>query len=323
MDPQAGASLDKFLAHLTHQRRYSSHTISAYRRDLLRLIQHCDQHGLLNWADIQAKQARQYVGALNRAGLSATSIRRHLSSARSLFRYLCRESAVGQNPFVGISTPKPGKRLPKTLSVDQADQLLKLNPSNALEHRDQAMFELMYSSGLRLSELARLDLVDLDIGEQMVRAIGKGAKERIVPVGQQAITAINNWLPHRRDLAQQQEQALFVGHKGSRLGPRAIQVRLNRLSQQQGLDSTVNPHMLRHSFATHLLESSGDLRAVQELLGHADISTTQIYTHLDFQHLAKVYDAAHPRAKKTGAKRNGAKRKSQHRNGAVADKKQK
>lgn len=309
MTPQAGNSISAFLDNLSHQRRFSANTVDAYRRDLQRLVAYCDGQAIDNWSDIQAAQARQYVGQLNRAGLSPATIRRQLSAARSLFRYLVRESSLATNPFVGIAAPRQAKRLPKALSVDQTSQLLQSGGEGALESRDLAMFELMYSSGLRLAELAALDLVDLDFGEGLVRVAGKGAKVRVVPVGRMALRAIQHWLGQRGQLAAGDEKALFIGFRGQRLSGRAIQLRLNRLAQRQGLENGLHPHMLRHSFATHMLESSGDLRAVQELLGHADISTTQIYTHLDFQHLAKVYDSAHPRAK----------RKSRHKEGAAAN----
>jgi len=306
MDSQAGKQLQAFLDHLNHQRRLSGHTLDAYRRDLQRLGAFCDQVEVPAWKDFQPAQARQYVGHLNRAGLSPVSIRRHLSAARSFYRFLVRESLLDANPFIGIAAPRQAKRLPKTLSVDQTSQLFQGATHNALESRDRAMFELMYSSGLRLSELASMNQVDLDLGDGLVRVVGKGAKVRVVPVGRMAQQALKNWLGYRKSLVAGDEIAVFVGQTGHRLSGRAIQLRLNRLAQKQGLDGTLHPHVLRHSFATHLLESSGDLRAVQELLGHADISTTQIYTHLDFQHLAKVYDSAHPRAKRKNEPKEGA-----------------
>jgi len=298
MKKQAGDTLTAFLGHLAHQRRFSRNTISAYQRDLSSLMQYCDQHSIDTWPDLSSKQVRQYVGLLNRKGLSSASIRRHLSAARSFYRYMVRETELSTNPFVGITAPKQAKRLPKTLSVDETSQLLRSGEDTLLAHRDLAMFELMYSSGLRLSELASLDIIDVDMGEAMVRVTGKGAKVRVVPVGKMALVALGKWLGERRAMDASDKTALFLGNRGQRLGVRAIQLRLNRLARQHGIDMGVHPHMLRHSFATHLLESSGDLRAIQELLGHSDISTTQIYTHLDFQHLARVYDTAHPRAKK-------------------------
>jgi integrase/recombinase XerC len=310
MNSQAGNQLQAFLDHLSHQRRLSGHTLDAYRRDLQRLHSFCGQVEVNAWRDLKPAQVRHYVGQLNRTGLSPVSIRRHLSAARSFYRYLVRESALDTNPFIGIAAPRQAKRLPKALSVDQTSQLLQGEAESVLESRDKAMFELMYSSGLRLSELAAMNQVDLDLGEGLVRVAGKGAKVRVVPVGRMALKALKNWLGYRKSLVTRDEEAVFVGQTGKRLSGRSVQLRLNRLAQQQGLDGRLHPHVLRHSFATHLLESSGDLRAVQELLGHADISTTQIYTHLDFQHLAKVYDSAHPRAK----------RKTEHKEGATSAK---
>lgn len=301
-------TLQSYLDYLSHQRRYSPNTVEAYRRDLSRLAVYLQRQGIESWATLPSKVARGFIGQLHRDGLSATSIRRHLSAARSFYRFLARESRAPANPFVGIQAPKQGKRLPKTLSVDQADQLLQAAGDDPLQTRDLAMFELMYSSGLRLSELAGLDLVDVDLGEGLARVVGKGAKVRVVPVGRMAIQALRHWLEQRKQLVGSAEEALFVSQRGSRLGPRSIQARLQQLGRQRGLDMGLHPHMLRHSFATHMLESSGDLRAVQELLGHADISTTQIYTHLDFQHLAKVYDTAHPRAKRKSRHNGGAAR---------------
>jgi len=307
MQQQAGDQLQAFLDHLSHQRRMSTHTVAAYQRDLRQLASFCNQLEIKSWGALQPAQSRQYVGQLNRGGLSPTSIARHLSAARSFYRYLVRESVLEVNPFLGVTAPRRGKRLPKALSVDQTSRLFQGEPTNELEHRDRAMFELMYSSGLRLSELAALSMVDLDLDEGLVRVVGKGAKVRVVPVGRMAQAALKSWFKHRTALVAEDEIAIFVGQHGKRLSGRAIQARLNRLATSQGLDDTVHPHALRHSFATHLLESSGDLRAVQELLGHADISTTQIYTHLDFQHLAKVYDSAHPRAKRKIEHKESAK----------------
>ena len=306
MNRRAGQQLESFLNYLTFQRRFSAHTVSAYRRDLQDLLQFCEQQGLEHWKDIQAAQARHFLASMGRRDLSPATIRRHLAAARSLFRYLAREQVLAVNPFKGLPTPKPGKRLPRTLSVDQTYRLLDQHGDDPLAIRDQAMFELLYSSGLRLSELSALNVIDLDRGEMMLRVSGKGAKVRILPVGRMAGDAVDQWLKHRGGIAGAGETALFVGRNGGRLGNRAIQQRLSRLAAQQGLETAVHPHMLRHSFASHMLESSGDLRAVQELLGHADISTTQIYTHLDFQHLAKVYDAAHPRARKKTRHDDGA-----------------
>ncbi len=226
------------------------------------------------------------------------SLQRNLSAIRAFYRYLIKHGYSKKNPAQGVVTPKTEKKLPKTLDVDQSVQLVEINSSEPLAIRDRAIFEILYSSGLRLSELVSLDLDSIDINEALVTVTGKGKKTRKIPVGKKAIIAINNWLKIRKNYTTDDVKALFVSQRGSRLGSRSVQKRLNEWAIKQGLATDVHPHMLRHSFASHILESSSDLRAVQELLGHSDISTTQIYTHLDFQHLAKVYDKAHPRAKK-------------------------
>jgi integrase/recombinase XerC len=233
--------------------------------------------------------------------VSGASIRRYLSAVRTFYRYLLREGEVGANPFEGVPAPKTGRRLPQALTTEEAARLMQINAvpdKDSLAPRDRALFELIYSSGLRLAEVVALDTVDLDPGEGLVRVTGKGGKVRVVPVGREALAALELWLPLRSAWASPAETALFVSRRGERLGPRAVQQRLKHWAARSLPGVPVHPHMLRHSFATHLLESSGDLRAVQELLGHADISTTQVYTHIDFQHLAKVYDAAHPRARR-------------------------
>jgi len=245
---------------------------------------------------------RKLVARLHRQGLKGNSIARLLSSLRSLFNYLLREGEARLNPAEGVPAPKSTRSLPKALDVDQVNHLLNFDDNTPLGSRDRAMFELLYSSGLRLSELVGLDVNDIDYRDSLVRVTGKGSKQRVVPVGRMAIHASQAWLRHREAMADVGETALFVNRHGKRLSARSVQQRLDRCGLRQGLNSRVHPHRLRHSFASHMLESSGDLRAVQELLGHADISTTQIYTHLDFQHLAKVYDAAHPRARRKSGK---------------------
>jgi integrase/recombinase XerC len=217
---------------------------------------------------------------------------------RGFFNYLIREQVLDSNPAADIRAPKAAKRLPKTLDVDQVGSLLARKPADALARRDLAMLELLYSSGLRLAELAGLDVPDLDLADRTVRVLGKGAKTRVLPVGSKAVEALRAWLGDRRALVKDGSGALFVGGNGRRLGARAIQKRIGRWASLSGLNVPVHPHLLRHSFATHLLESSRDLRGVQELLGHADISTTQVYTHLDFAHLARIYDQSHPRARR-------------------------
>ncbi len=276
----------------------SPHTVSNYQRDLLRLSAFCARQRIKDWRAFDVHQARAYVAALHRGGLSGRSIQRFLSAARSFYRYLLREKIVTHNPLVGVSAPKSPKRLPKTLSAEQTEALVAIAATDPLSFRDLAILELFYSSGLRLAELVGLDLDAVDLDDATVRVTGKGAKTRVLPVGRFARAALTRWLAARAQFAAPDQPALFVGRNGARLGARAVQLRLRHWARRQGIDVPVHPHMLRHSFASHLLESSGDLRAVQELLGHADISTTQIYTHLDFQHLAKVYDATHPRARR-------------------------
>jgi len=296
--PGAPAEVDRFLQHLHTERRMSPHTVTNYRRDLLRLNAFRAQQSIYDWRAFDVHQARAYVSALHRAGLSGRSIQRFLSAARSFYRYLLREHSVTHNPLVGVSAPKTPKRLPRTLSAEQTGALVGIAGDDALSIRDRAILELFYSSGLRLAELVGLNLDALDLSDATVRVTGKGAKTRVLPVGRFARAALQQWLTRRAQWAASAEPALFIGRNGRRLGPRSVQLRLRYWARRQGIGVPVHPHMLRHSFASHLLESSGDLRAVQELLGHADISTTQIYTHLDFQHLAKVYDAAHPRARR-------------------------
>ena len=289
-----------FIRHLKNERRFSPHTAAAYSRDLERLRVFCHSAGVEDWSAVDGRLALAYVAHLHRAGLGGKSIQRSLSAARSFYRHMLRSAIVSANPFTGVVAPKSRKRLPESLSVDQAARLVDLGDGDWFVARDRAILELLYSSGLRLAELVSLDLADVDLAEEVVRVTGKGSKVRLVPVGRFARDAIRRWLSTRSVAVRPGEQALFVGRNGQRLGPRAVQLRLRYWARRQGAGIPVHPHMLRHSFASHLLESSGDLRAVQELLGHAHISTTQIYTHLDFQHLARVYDGAHPRAQRRG-----------------------
>ncbi len=295
----ADAALRRFLEHLTSERRYSPHTCNAYRRDLAALREYCRRNRIRGWSRLSSADVRAFAAERHRGGLSGRSVQRILSSVRSFYRYLLREGAVESNPAIAVPAPKTPRRLPQTLDADQLARLLEIPPSDPLAIRDRALMELLYSSGLRLAELIALDRGDLDLDDATVRVTGKGAKTRIVPVGRQARAALRAWLEVRGRIARPvADDALFLGRAGRRLGPRAVQQRLLVWARRAGLDARVHPHRLRHSFASHLLESSGDLRAVQELLGHADIRTTQIYTHVDFQHLARVYDAAHPRAHK-------------------------
>jgi len=276
----------------------SVHTVSNYQRDLKRCANFMLGQALTQWPSFKTKHVRQFVAQLNREQLSARSIQRHLSSIRSFFRYLIREGIVSDNPAQAVQAPKAQKRLPSTLDVDQMSGLLDhVNQNTFIGCRDRAIMELFYSSGLRLAELAGLNCRDVDLADQLVYVTGKGDKKRVVPVGGKAISAIKVWLQCRDEHSLFNEVALFVSKRGGRLGVRSIQQRLRHWGKHQGISDHVHPHRLRHAFASHMLEASGDLRAVQELLGHADISTTQVYTHVDFQHLAKVYDAAHPRAK--------------------------
>ena len=293
--PPADELIQRYLEWLAVERRYSSHTLAAYRRDLTLLLQ---QLGETPLAELTPPQTRRMVGRLHAQGLSGKSLAQVLSAWRGLFRYIARHYGVVLNPVLGIRAPKSGKKLPHALSPDLMTQLLQADDDDVLSLRDVAMFELFYSSGLRLAELAGLNPEHIDFAGGEVRVLGKGNKSRIVPVGGKALQALQAWLPLRATLAAADEPALFVSQRGQRLSMRSIQQRLALSGQKQGLTQRVHPHALRHSFASHVLQSSGDLRAVQEMLGHASISTTQIYTHLDFQYLAKTYDAAHPRAKR-------------------------
>ena len=290
--------LSGFLSHLESEKRHSPRTCEHYLRDLQRLAAWLIESSTESWGALTSHEVRRYVARLSRDGLGGRSIARHLSAIRRFYQYLLREGLVKDNPAIDIRAPKSGRRLPKVADVDQLSHLLEVNPDDPLEIRDLAMFELMYSSGLRLSELAGLNLGSLDLSGGEVRVLGKGNKERILPVGGKAAAAIGRWLACRKALAGEGETAIFVSQRGNRLSRRSIQARLARWGIVQGADQRLHPHMLRHSFASHMLESSGDLRAVQELLGHADIATTQVYTHLDFQHLARVYDQSHPRARR-------------------------
>jgi integrase/recombinase XerC len=288
--------IDRFLHHLQTERRLSENTRKHYRRDLDALHAWCQESGISDWAGLDTGHVRQYAAQCHRRGLGGRSIQRRLSALRTFFNYLLREHAVTANPGLDVRAPQSDRNLPDTVSVDDISQLLDGAAGDDLVLRDIAILELFYSSGLRLAELVSLNLGDIDHREQIVRVTGKGAKTRVLPVGRRAIAALDAWLAVRP--AGPGETAVFTGRGGKRLGHRAVQQRVRRLAQTRGLPGNLHPHTLRHSFASHLLESSGDLRAVQELLGHADISTTQIYTHLDFQHLAEVYDQAHPRARK-------------------------
>jgi len=296
----ASGLVSTYLDELAQQRRQSAHTVSNYRRDLgvlVALVEQLPGNCAIN--AVETHNIRRFVAQLHARGLGGRSLARMLSAWRGFYRWLGLRGEAKANPVEGVRAPKSPRALPKVLSPDEANRLLDAASDLALEIRDQAMFELFYSSGLRLAELAALDVACLDdllAGE--VRVLGKRNKLRLVPVGSKAREAVGVWAQRRSEVAASQESALFVGQRGARINPRVIEERLKRRALAQGLPTSVHPHMLRHSFASHVLQSSGDLRAVQEMLGHASITSTQVYTHLDFQHLAKVYDAAHPRAKR-------------------------
>lgn len=289
--------IDEFIRHLAMERRLSPLTCKNYRRDLEALADWCGEQDIARWDQLDDEHIRNFSASCYRKGLAARSIQRRLSAIRSYFRYLLREKRVTRNPVTGVSAPKAKKRLPGNLDADRMSRLLEIDGDGPLVARDRAILELFYSSGLRLAELVSLDLHDVDLADGTVRVTGKGSKERIVPVGRKASTAIKAWRHERQALAASTQNALFVSQHGRRLSHRAVQQRVAHWARKQGIDARVYPHLLRHSFATHLLESSHDLRGVQELLGHANISTTQVYTHLDFQHLAQIYDQTHPRAR--------------------------
>jgi integrase/recombinase XerC len=296
--------IGKFLAHLAQERRMSSHTVAAYRHDLFTLAAFCTRSHVASWNALDHSRIRAFAAAEHAGGIAPRSIQRRLSAVRSFYAFLQREGAAADNPAQDVRAPKTKKRLPATLDADQMARLLDFRVDDSLSSRDKAMMELFYSSGLRVSELVGLDLSSLDLEDRTVRVIGKGNKTRIVPMGRHAIGALKKWLIQRSALIREPAMRgpprgpLFVGRSGRALSVRSVQLRVETWARRQGLSMHVHPHMFRHSFASHLLESSGDLRGVQELLGHADIGTTQIYTHLDFQHLASVYDASHPRARR-------------------------
>jgi len=305
LDASERGRIERFLSHLHVERRLSSHTLAAYRHDLLALAGFCEKRSVPSWATLNNFQVRAFAAAEHAGGIAPRSIQRRLSAVRSFYEYLMREGLAKNNPALEVRAPKTKKRLPATLDADQMARLLDFRADDSLSARDKAMMELFYSSGLRLSELVGLDTSAVDLQDRTVRVLGKGAKTRIVPIGRHAVLALKRWLPERAALirnkpgsASAHASPMFVGKSGRPLSVRAVQLRVGTWARRQGLSMHVHPHMFRHSFATHLLESSGDLRGVQELLGHADISTTQVYTHLDFQHLASVYDAAHPRARR-------------------------
>ena len=291
--------LQKFFRYLTSEKRYSAHTLSSYQRDLGRFVDYCRQEDIPGWKSIDSQHIRSYVARLHRQGLAAKSIQRMLSSVRSLFKYLLRHHLLEHDPSTGISTPKVKRKLPEVMNPDELSHLMQLDENDPLATRDMAMMELLYSCGLRLAELVSLNLNDVEWQNQIITVTGKGSKQRIVPFGRHAKTALQHWLKKRELFVKSaDEDAIFISQRGKRISHASVQHRISKWAAEKGVKQRVYPHLMRHSFASHLLEASKDLRAVQELLGHANLSTTQIYTHLDFQHLAKVYDDAHPRAKK-------------------------
>ena len=315
MTPAANDWVERFRRYLVTERRGSRHTVSNYLRDLGALAAYCDRERLVDWTALETAHVRAFAARLHAGGLAPRSIQRRLSAVRSFYDFLLREAqvqrehsvappdgadirALRRNPASDVRAPKAARRLPVTLDADQMGRLLAITERTAVAIRDRAIMELLYSCGLRLAELTTLDLEHLDLADRIVRVLGKGRKERAVPVGRLAAEALECWLKQRSAWAGSGERALFLGRGGQRLGRREIQKRVAYWARRQGLPQHVHPHLFRHSFASHLLESGAELRGVQELLGHADISTTQIYTHLDFQHLAQIYDAAHPRARR-------------------------
>ena len=292
--------LDQFIQMIRSEKYYSAHTCSNYRRDLILFQSHLLSQDIESWEQVGYADVSSFAAKRHRQGRKSRTIQRELSSIRSFYQFLIHNTVVAKNPALEVSAPKPDKPLPKICDAETIDRLLQLNDnSDPLLVRDVAIFELIYSSGLRLAELVNIDLDDIDLAQQQLVVTGKGNKTRYLPVGSKAVAAVKRWLKFRQNYNKNGNlPALFLSQQGKRISPRNVQSRLNQLIQRQALAQHISPHMLRHSFATHLLESSSDLRAVQELLGHVNIATTQVYTHLDFQHLAKVYDAAHPRARR-------------------------
>ncbi|MGE6109136.1 tyrosine recombinase XerC [Aeromonas sobria] len=301
LPPALAQDLGDFIEYLRVERQLSAHTRNHYLAHLIAMTGQLVTLGLSQWSGLEASQVRSLMSRMHKGGLAPRSLATKLSALRSFCDWQVRQGRLAANPARGISTPKQGRPLPKNLDVDEMYQLLNItDEQDPLAVRDRAIMELMYSSGLRLAELVGLDLTDLRLDDRQLRVVGKGSRERVLPIGRMALEWLHKWLALRPALAPAEEPALFVSRQRRRLSARSVQMRLDGWGGKQALNAHVHPHKLRHSFATHMLESSGDLRAVQELLGHANLSTTQIYTHLDFQHLAKVYDGAHPRARRHG-----------------------
>ena len=288
--------INEYLVFVSQVKNLSENTTKSYERDLKKLYLFLEKLNVTNYSDIKEETCSAWIGDLYSQNNKPKSIQRHLSSAKGFFRFLKKNNLIGSSPFELVTAPKSSNTLPDVLSPEDVEQLLNFKPSNTIEIRDMAIVELMYSSGLRVSETVNINISDFEENMSFLRVLGKGSKTRLVPMGRFAINAINNWISEREKISNNTD-ALFLNSKGSRLSVRSIQLRLKKMAIKQGLPP-VHPHMLRHSFATHMLESSGDLRTIQELLGHSSLSTTQIYTKLDYQHLAKIYDKSHPRAKK-------------------------
>jgi integrase/recombinase XerC len=288
--------IKEYIVFISQVKNLSENTSKSYERDLKKLHLFLSDLNISEYSQISAETCSAWVGSLYSQNNNPKSIQRHLSSAKGFFRFLKKNNLIESSPFELISAPKSSSTLPEVLSPEDVEQLLNFKPTNMIEIRDMAIVELMYSSGLRVSETANINISDFEENKTFLRVLGKGSKTRLVPMGRFAINAINNWLVEREKILNNTD-ALFLNSKGTRLTVRSIQLRLKKMAVKQGLPP-IHPHMLRHSFATHMLESSGDLRTIQELLGHSSLSTTQIYTKLDYQHLAKIYDEAHPRAKK-------------------------
>lgn len=289
---------DSFIDYLLVERHYSPRTLDSYRRTLEQLSDWLEEVGIGDFSQLTSPLLQQWLAREHRRGKKPRTLAQQMATVRSLCKFLVRRQQIQHDPSEGVSTPKLDKPLPKNLDIDEVEHLLTIDPNDPLQLRDLAMMEVLYGGGIRLAELAGLNLTDVDLSDGLIRVLGKGSKTRVVPVGRQAVEALQGWLGAREQWTNPEEPALFVSQRGSRLSHRSIQQRLAQAGQRQGLNSRVHPHKLRHSFATHVLENSGDLRAVQELLGHANLATTQVYTHLDFKHLAEVYDGAHPRAKR-------------------------
>jgi integrase/recombinase XerC len=290
------SAVDRFLDHLKVEKDYSPQTLVRYRHDLLRLVEYAQKNHVTDWTALRSDAVRNFIAREHRAGSAPRTLQTRLSACRSLFKFLLRRGELKNDPAAGVRAPKAPRKLPQVLDVDEMHRLVEIPTASADSKRDRAILELLYSSGLRISELTGLHWRDLDLSDASVRVIGKGRKTRIVPVGTKALEALREL--RELDQVTSEDEPVFRGRNGAPITPQKVRERMKLWAEHQGVTRRVYPHLMRHSFASHMLESSGDLRAVQELLGHADIATTQIYTHLDFQHLARVYDAAHPRARR-------------------------